>query len=145
MLIGRVGQLCACASLAYAATIAIAAAMKVLTMASFPRLWTLCASRWNCVARMKRSGMRDPGLRYAPSGLRATRVLVRADGGGPDHLGPTLDLLRQIFGEIFGCALLGRQDVEAELLQAVANGGIVDGVAHRLVELAHNRVRRALR
>src|SRR5262249_41914247 len=69
---------------------------------------------------------------------------IRADAGRVHRLRPALDLLRQELGEVFGRAPLGRRDLEAELLQAPADRGVVQRVAHRLVELAHDRLGRAL-
>src|SRR5262249_16035987 len=85
-------------------------------------------------------------LRAADSGVIwiTPFASIRADAGLPDRLGPALDLLGQELGEIFGRAALGRHDLEAELLQPLAHRGIVEGVAHRLVELAHDRLGRAL-
>src|SRR5262245_32536552 len=67
-----------------------------------------------------------------------------ADAGGLDDLAPALDLLRQVLGEVFGRALLRRHDLEAELFQLLADGRVLDHLVHRLVELAHDRLRRPL-
>src|SRR5262245_25881453 len=70
-------------------------------------------------------------------------ISIRADAGLADGLGPALDLLRQELGEIFGAAAFGRNDLEAELLEALADRRIVEHIAQRLVELAHDRLRRS--
>src|SRR2546430_10338632 len=70
---------------------------------------------------------------------------VRADAGLADGLGPAFDLLRQELGKIFGAAALRRHDLEAELLEPLADRRIVKHIAHRLVELAHDRLRRSFR
>src|SRR5215510_1956930 len=76
----------------------------------------------------------------APAATAPATISIGADAGGVDRLRPALDLGRQIFGEIFWRAALGRDDLEAELLQPPADGRVVEGVAHRLVELAHDRL-----
>src|SRR5262249_60045021 len=76
--------------------------------------------------------------------LTLTTLSIRADAGPVDHLRPALDLRRQIFGEIFRGAALGRHDFEPELLKPLADGWIVQRVAHGLVEFAHDRLRRSL-
>src|SRR5262249_53894097 len=73
------------------------------------------------------------------------RSSVRADAGFADRLRPALHFLRQILGEILGAAALGRHDLEAELLQLLADAWIVERVAHRLVHLRDDRRRRSLR
>src|SRR5262249_44935397 len=76
----------------------------------------------------------------APAATALATISIGADAGGVDRLRPALDLGRQIVGEIFGRAALGRHDFEAELLEPLADGGVVEGVAHGLVELAHDRL-----
>src|SRR6266550_5049876 len=73
-----------------------------------------------------------------------TKCSLGADAGGLDHLAPARDVLREEFGEIFRGAALRRDDDEAELFEPLADVGIVERVAHRLVELAHDRLGRAL-
>ena len=48
-------------------------------------------------------------------------------------------------GEVFRRAPLRRHDFEPEFLEPRANGGVVERLAHRLVELAHDRLGRAFR
>jgi len=50
-----------------------------------------------------------------------TRRSIRADTGRPDDLAPALDLLGQKLREVFGTAALRRNDLEAEVLQALAH------------------------
>jgi hypothetical protein len=45
--------------------------------------------------------------------FRTATISIRADARGANRFRPTLDLGRQIFGEIFGRAALGRDDFEA--------------------------------
>src|SRR5712691_4886829 len=73
------------------------------------------------------------------------RPSIHADAGGFDDLAPALDLLGQVLGEVFGRALLRRHDLEAELFQLLADSRILDHVVDRLVELAHDRIRRSVR
>src|SRR5262245_63805524 len=68
------------------------------------------------------------------------KTSIHADAGRLDHLTPAINLLREILGEIFRAAALGRHDLQAELLQALALALIVQHVAHHLVELAHDRL-----
>src|SRR4030095_14510282 len=70
---------------------------------------------------------------------------IRADAGLADRPRPALDLLGEELRQISGRAALGRYDFAAELLQPLADAGVVKGVAHRLVELAHDRLGRPLR
>src|SRR5262245_20002976 len=123
MVTGRVGQVCACAG--QASTQANAAAMIAFNIVS--------SEPSSC--RPREGGDDTSSFRGDD---RTTSV--RADAGGLDHLAPALDLLRQIFREIFGRALLRRQDLEPEILEPLADGGIIDGVAHHFVELAHDRI-----
>src|SRR5579872_1073400 len=71
--------------------------------------------------------------------------LARRDPGRLRHLGPARDLFGQELGEVFRRAAFRRHDLEAEIFQALAHGRVVDRVAHRLVELAHDELRRAAR
>src|SRR5882672_902949 len=121
---GRVGQfsgeVCACAA---AAMTANTAANTALTMFVLP----------------------GQTIAFFVPPARAPAPSIGDDACSLDHLAPALDVLRQILGQIFRRALVRRQDFEPELFQALADVGVVDGVAHRLVELAHDRIRCALR
>src|SRR5262249_57822518 len=131
MVTARVGQSCALAAPNGASKTAIAAAAFALSMLSACGLGNALRVACECLCLRERLC------------CRTETISIGADAGGVDRLRPALDLGRQIYGEIFRRAALGRHDLEAEFLQPPADGRVVEGVAHRLVELAHDRLRRA--
>src|SRR5215470_5076368 len=91
-----------------------------------------------------KDGGRSRWARLIPT-LWPQRASIKADSGCFDDLAPAFDLLRQELGEIFGRALVGRQNLETEILQAFARGWIIERVTHGFVELTHDWIGRALR
>src|SRR5262245_31616058 len=77
--------------------------------------------------------------------LTAAPRSFHADAGGLDHLAPALDVLLQVGREVGAGALLHRKDLEAELLQLLADVGPRDHGLDRGVQLVDDRLRRALR
>src|SRR4029077_6838186 len=73
------------------------------------------------------------------------RSSIRADAGRLDEAAPALDLLAHELREVFRAAPLGRDDLEAENPQALAQRGIFEHVVHRAVQPAHDRLGRSLR
>src|SRR5260370_37252997 len=136
MVTARVGQSSAFANPADVRKKAIAAATIVLTKFSsrglgrFVRLLTDADCR-SPVVRAQAAPHVPSTLRHL-SGATLSRCAgvdeqgssVRADAARLNRLWPALDLLRQIFGEIFRRAVLGRYDFEADLFQSFADGGV---------------------
>src|SRR5262245_33028280 len=122
ILIGRVGQLCACAgAIAVANTIPAAANTRIMAFL-LEYGWTL--------------------IRLLSFGLVTS---LHRNAGLHDHLLPAVHVLSQILREVLGRALLRRQDLEAELLQPFAHRRLLHHGVKRLVHPADQRVRCALR
>src|SRR4051794_21706489 len=135
MVTGRLGKSCARATGRPAMTVS---AKAVGAMAMKRRL---SMSGLPLVKRTASSPIRGAQVNVAYAAAQAS---IRVDPGGLDNLAPARDLLGDELGEILGRALLGRHKVESEGLQALADRRILERIPHRLVELAHDRLRRAL-
>src|SRR5262249_17263725 len=132
MVTARAGQSCALAVANSPSKNAIAATAFALSMLSSCGLGNALRVACECLCLRERLC------------CRTETISIGADAGGVDWLRRALDFGRQIFGEIFRRGALGRHDLEAEFLQPPADGRVVEGVAHRLVELAHDRLGGAL-
>src|SRR5262249_56026351 len=71
----------------------------------------------------------------APADTALAAISIRADAGRANGLCPALDLGRQIVGEIFGRAALGRHDFEAQLPHPPPDAPVLPAVPHRLLSL----------
>src|SRR2546423_850712 len=140
MVTARVGQSCALAMRGASRSTIPATALQIILRMSSSR-------------GLERRHSKDSSPRILssrPKGFHCDRdssgaISLRADVCRADDLRPAFDLRRHKCGEIFRRAALGRHDLEAELLEPAADRRIVERVAHRLIELAHDRRRRAFR
>src|SRR5258706_13668892 len=89
------------------------------------------------------TGRRSPAAANRPYPSSSNRSSFRLDAGGLDDRPPFLDLGLVVRGQALRRLLLPRRDIEAQLGESRAHGGIRERLHHRRIELRDDVLRRA--